>query len=78
MDYRLRNNLIISKGDGEVDIPRKVDQTFLLDEAFIKAVMTGDRSLIRSDYSDSLKTHKIAFAANESMDTGKVIYFDEE
>lgn len=78
LDYRLRNNLIISKGDGEVDIPRKVDQTFLLDEAFIKAVMTGDRSLIRSDYSDSLKTHKIAFAANESMDTGKVIYFDEE
>lgn len=78
LDYRLRNNLIITTPGKTVDIHRAVDQTFLLDEAFIKAVMTGDRSLIRSDYSDALKTHKIAFAANESMDTGKVIYFDEE
>ena len=78
LDYRLRNNLIISTADKEVDIPRKVNQTFLLDEAFIKAIMTGDRSLIRSDYSDSLKTHKIAFAANESMESGQVIYFDKE
>ncbi|MBE6607260.1 MAG: Gfo/Idh/MocA family oxidoreductase [Ruminococcaceae bacterium] len=75
LDYRLRNNLIITSKDGVTDIPRGVDQTFLLDEAFLKAVMTGDRSLIRSDYADSLKSHKIAFAANESMESGQVIYF---
>ncbi|MBE6931191.1 MAG: Gfo/Idh/MocA family oxidoreductase [Ruminococcaceae bacterium] len=75
LDYRLRNNLIITTPDSEKDIPRGVDQTFLLDEAFIKAIMTGDRSLIRSDYADALKTHKIAFAANDSMESGQVIYF---
>ena len=74
-DYRLRNNLIISTDDETRDIPRKTDQTFLLDEAFLKAVMTGDRSLIRSDYADALKTHKICLAANESMESGQVIYF---
>ncbi len=75
LDYRLRNNLIISKKDGVQDIPRKVDQTLLLDKAFIEAIITGDRSLIRSDYEDALKSLKLGFAANESMETGKVIYF---
>lgn len=75
LDYRLRNNLIISTPDGEKDIPRGVDQTLLLDKAFIGAIRTGDRSLIRSDYADSLKSHRLAFAANKSMETGEVIYF---
>lgn len=75
LDYRLRNNLIITTAEGEKDIPRGVDQTALLDKAFLHAVMTGDRSQIRSDYADALKTHKIAMAANESMESGQVIYF---
>ena len=74
LDYRLRNNLIITTEEGEQDIPRGVDQTYLLDEAFVQAILTGDRSLIRSDYADALKTHRMAFAANESMETGKVVY----
>ncbi len=74
LDYRLRNNLIITTAEGEKDIPRGVDQTYLLDEAFVKAILSGDRSLIRSDYADALKTHRMAFAANESMETGKVVY----
>lgn len=75
LDYRLRNNLIISTANETRDIKRSVDQTYLLDEAFLKAVMTGDVSLIRSDYEDALKTHKIAMAANASMESGQVIYF---
>ena len=75
LDYRLRNNLIISTADETRDIPRKVDQTLLLDEAFLKAVMTGDRSLIRSDYADALKTHKLCMAANASMESGQGVYF---
>ena len=75
LDYRLRNNLIITTKDGERDIPRGVEQTFLLDQAFVDAVRTGDRSLIRSPYSDALKTLKLAFAANASMESGQVIYF---
>ncbi len=77
IDYRLRNNLILSDKNGTRDIPRGVNQTFLLDEAFLQAIITGDRSLIRSDYADALKSHKIAFAANESMESGQVIYFNE-
>ena len=78
LDYRLRNNLIISTAEGERDIPRGVDQTLLLDRAFLEAIRTGDRSLIRSDYEDALKSLKMAFAANKSMETGEVIYFDEK
>lgn len=75
LDYRLRNNLIISTAEGTTDTPRGVDQTFLLDKAFIEAVRTGDPSPIRSDYEDALKSLKLAFAANRSMETGEVIYF---
>ena len=74
-DYRLRNNLIISTPEGTTDTPRGVDQTYLLDEAFVNAVLTGDSSGIRSDYADALKSHKMVFAANESMESGQVIYF---
>ncbi|MBR6739915.1 MAG: Gfo/Idh/MocA family oxidoreductase [Clostridia bacterium] len=74
-DYRLRNNLIIETVEETRDIPRKADQTFTQDRAFIDAVATGNRGLIRSDYTDALKSLKLAFAANESMESGKVIYF---
>ena len=75
IDYRLRNNLIITTQDGSTDTPRGVDQTDLLDRAFGDAVRTGDPPPIRSSYADALKTLKVAFAANESMRTGEVIYF---
>ena len=74
-DYRLRNNLIIETPSETRDIPRRDDQTETLDRAFIKALQTGDRSLIRSDYADALKSLKLCFAANRSMETGEVIYF---
>ncbi len=77
IDYRLRNNLIITSSEGERDIPRKVNQTELLDRAFINAVKSGDKSFIRSDYEDALKSLELAFAANRSMETGEVIYFNK-
>lgn len=42
-------------------------------EAFLHALRTGDRSLIRSDYVDSLQTFKLTLAANESARTGKPV-----
>lgn len=77
-DYRLRNNLIISTYDKTVDIPRRDDQTCALDRAFFTALLTGDRSLILSDYADAMKSLRLAFAANESMERGQVIYFNEK
>jgi Predicted dehydrogenases and related proteins len=75
LDYRLRNNLIITKENETVDIKRVNDQTLDLDRAFLKAVETKDGSGIRSPYADALKSLKLSFAANKSMETGEVIYF---
>jgi len=46
---------------------------FVEDEAFIYALRTGDSSRILSDYEDSLKTHEVTIAANESAVSGKPI-----
>lgn len=43
------------------------------DEAFIHALRTGDASRILSDYEDSLRTHEITIAANESAVSGKPV-----
>ncbi len=75
-DYRLRNNLIIKTKMETTDTKRGVDQTYLLDRDFIDAVKANDPNKVRSPYSDALKSLKLGFAANESMDTGKVIYFE--
>ena len=75
IDYRLRNNLIMSTDRSTIDVRRGNDQNYDLDVAFIRAVRTGDPSGIRSPYDDALKTLKMTFAANESMETGKVIHF---
>lgn len=76
-DYRLRNNLIITTKEETKDIRREADQTRTLDRAFIEAVRTGDRSLIRSDYEDALKSLKLCAIANEAMEHGQVVYFDK-
>ena len=75
IDYRLRNNIIFTDAHKTVDIKRGHEQTDDLDRAFIDAIKTGDRSLIRSPSADALKSRKSAFAANKSMETGEVIYF---
>jgi len=46
---------------------------FVEDEAFVHAVRTGDKSRILSDYEDSLRTHDITMAANESAVSGKPV-----
>lgn len=75
LDYRLRNNLIISKKGETHDYARSMDQTYKLDEVFVDAVLNNDPSKIRSPYADALKSLKVCFAANESMESGQVIYF---
>ncbi len=77
IDYRLRNNLIFETAMEMRDVKRGNDQTYDMDRAFITAVKTGDRSLIRSPYSDALKSLRICFAANQSMETGEVVHFDK-
>ncbi|MFI3326988.1 MAG: Gfo/Idh/MocA family oxidoreductase [Clostridia bacterium] len=75
-DYRLRNNLITKTAGKITDVKRGVDQNYLLAKDFIKAVKLGDPTIVRSPYEDGLKSLKLAFAANQSMETGEVIYFN--
>ncbi|OIO02402.1 gfo/Idh/MocA family oxidoreductase [Candidatus Desantisbacteria bacterium CG_4_10_14_0_8_um_filter_48_22] len=42
-------------------------------KAFIEAVKTGDRSGIRCDYEDGMKTLEVTLAVNESIRTGRII-----
>ena len=44
-----------------------------IDRAFIDAVRLNDRSLIRSDYADALKTLAVTLAANESARSGRPV-----
>ncbi|MFC5649404.1 Gfo/Idh/MocA family protein [Paenibacillus solisilvae] len=53
--------------------PNTANPYFVEDEAFIYALRTGDRSRILSDYADSLHTHNITIAANESAASGKPV-----
>ena len=50
-------------------------KSILVDSINLVLGERADRSLIRSPYADALKSLKIAFAANKSMETGEVIYF---
>ncbi len=78
LDYRLRKNLIITTREEIRDIQaHDGENTLRCDRAFFDAVMTGDKSLIRSPYSDGMKTLRLGFAANKSMETGEVIYFNK-
>lgn len=45
------------------------------DDAFIRAVETGDRSLILADYTQALRTLEVTLAANESAKTGQPVFF---
>ncbi len=46
------------------------------DGAFIEAVATGNAGLIRSPYSDALKTLAFCLAANKSLETGEPVQVD--
>lgn len=51
----------------------RVNPTLAIDTTFVEAVRTGDRSQIRSPYSDAVKTLAISLAANKSDQTGEPV-----
>ncbi|MFD0960755.1 Gfo/Idh/MocA family protein [Paenibacillus chungangensis] len=59
--------------EGVLTHTNKLQPTAAEDEAFIHALRTGDTSRILSDYEDSLRTHDITIAANESAVSGKPV-----
>ena len=49
------------------------DPTETEDAAFIRAVATGDRSLIRSDYEDAVRSLALTLAATRSALEGRIV-----
>lgn len=58
------------EGAAEIPLP---EQGMSIQQAFIHAVRTGDRSVIQSDYNDALKTAEVTLGANQSARTGKPV-----
>jgi predicted dehydrogenase len=50
------------------------DPTIDMHKAFIEAVLTRDKKLLRTSYEDSYKTMAVSLAANESATTGRCIH----
>jgi len=64
--------LVVRKGEkkefkGDADVRLKQN------EAFMNAIVSGDRSGIRSTYADAVKSLAVSLAANESADTGSPV-----
>jgi len=62
---------VLPEGAATIEVEDK--PTLNLDQAFIEAILTGDRSLVRNNYEDGLKTTAITLAANESAKTSKPV-----
>lgn len=67
------SRIIRTKEDASAPFPASQRPQLLEDIAFLDAVRTGDQSLIKSSYADSLKTHEVTVAANISAATGKPV-----
>ena len=76
LEYALRSCLKIKDVNGEQYYERGDEQTGIQDRTFLSAVLTGDRSGILADYEEAVKSLKLTLACNESIETGKTIFFD--
>jgi predicted dehydrogenase len=77
MDFVLRDARVSVPSDGvkvepegTYPVPPLPSETMTADEAFVRAVATGDRSLLLSPYEDGLKTAAVTLAANRSAEEG--------
>ena len=61
---------VVPEGAVPVELP---PQGMNIQQAFIHAIRTGDRSVIRSDYLDALKTTEVTLGANQSAKTGEPV-----
>ena len=74
IDYKLRDSVIFSTRYETRKLMTHNDTQYDANRTFIDAIKSGDASKIRSPYDDALKTLRLGFAANESMETGKVVH----
>ncbi len=61
------------RGEDIVEIPGEGNIFAVEDKAFMDAVRTGDRTLVRCSYEDGAKTAAVTLAVNQSLETGKPV-----
>lgn len=64
---------IMRVGEDTIEIAGEPNIFEIEDRAFVQAILTGDRSLIKSPYPDGAKTAEVTLAANRSMETGEPV-----
>ncbi len=77
--YRVREEVAEVDGPSGLErIERGNDAGLAENAAFLRAIATGDRSGILSDYDDALRTQRVAIAANRSAATGQVVVVSDD
>lgn len=68
------HSVVIKAKGGETEEIKGEEGIFSVeDQAFVDAVRSGDRSGIRSTYSDGVKSSLVSLASNRSLETGKPV-----
>lgn len=77
MDFVIQDAVVSWKGDSITIAPEEAypytaspHDGLNIDSAFVRAVATGDRSLLRSPYEDGIKSAAVTLAANKSAEEG--------
>ncbi|MDR1600302.1 MAG: Gfo/Idh/MocA family oxidoreductase [Oscillospiraceae bacterium] len=74
IEYRLRDRVTFTTKRETREVRKSpIEHGIAADRAFINAIKSGDGSGIKSPYSDGIKSLRLGLAANESMETGKVV-----
>ena len=73
IDLLLSSHLLIISNGKRKEIKMQTDPYQAEDEAFIEAVKKNRPKIIRSTYSDALKTLKLTLAADSSLEKGRII-----
>lgn len=74
LHYTTRDVKVMPEGAPQ---PEPAPEQPSIDHAFVTALRTGDRSHIRCDYEDGLRTLAVTLAANESARTGQPVRVGE-
>jgi len=85
MDFVIKNARVSLQGDavrvdpeGEYEVPPAPAEAPGINESFVRAVATGDRSLLKSPFEDALKSLAVTLAANRSAEKGgRLVKLDE-
>ncbi len=73
IDLLLSSHLLIISNGKRKEVKMQIDPYQTEDEVFIEAVKKGRPEIIRSPYSDALKTLKLTLAADSSLEKQKII-----